>query len=178
MSGLFFILSSSGLAAWVFYVHSVSDEFSFSAYRFFEDPTYNLQLILSRIGELFVTGPDWLLTIAAITILFASLLSLRDRMGSVPEIRLIVILVGIYILGLVILGRLDKHELDRLLSICVPFLYLLFFLALDRILQKGGGRLMRVGLIVLALWACYPLLRTWQNIELWHHRSCFSVLDK
>lgn len=178
LSSLFFLISACGLTAWVLYVHSVSDEFSFQAYRFFEDPTYNLQLILSRIGELFVSGPDWLLMMAAIIILFASLLSLRDRIGSVPEIRLVVLLVAIYIGGIAFLGRLDRHELDRLISTCVPFIYLLFFLALDRILQKSTAALIRAGLIVVILWTCYPLLRTWQNIELWHHRSCFGVLDK
>jgi hypothetical protein len=178
ISSSYLLVSVSGLAVWVRYIHSVSDEFSFSAYRFLEDPLHNLGYVLGRTGELFVTGPDWLLAGAAVIIAVASLLSLRDRLATLPEIRLVIILLAVYIVGLLMLGRLDTHELDRLLSVYVPFIYLLFFVSLDTVLRKGGSKRLRAGLFIIALWSSYPLARTWQNVELWHHRSCFGVLDK
>lgn len=178
LSSSYLLASMSGLVVWVLHIRSVSNEFSFGAYRFFEDPLHNLVNVLSRTGELFVTGPDWLLVGAAVVIIPASLLALRDRLTASPEVRLAVILIGIYVAGLISLGRLDRHELDRLLSVYVPLIYLVFFISLDLILRKGAPKRLRAGLLIIVLWSCYPLARTWQNVELWHHRSCFGVLDK
>jgi hypothetical protein len=174
----FSMFSVSGLLIWVNHIHSISDEFQFSAYRLFEDPLHNLQLVLVRLGELFVTGPHWLLKIVSLSLSGTCLYILRTDLTRRPELELALIISSVYLLGLSLLGKLDPHELDRLLSVFVPFVYLIVFAAMDKV--AGGMRIQTVQffLIVVVIWCSYPLLRTARNVSQWHNRSCFSVLNK
>jgi hypothetical protein len=175
---IFATTSVSGLVFWLRYILSVSDEFSFAAYRFLENPQWNAFQILLRMGKLFSVGPDWFLVSVAVLVLGYVAFLLRRDIFQDPKLRLICILLVTYFLGLILLGKLDVHELDRLLSIYVPFVYLLVFASVDRLSRIISKLQVRLVLIVAILWMSYPLIRTWQNAALWHDRSCFSVLNK
>jgi hypothetical protein len=173
-----FCFSLSGWLLWINYIDSVSDEFQFSAYRLFENPLYNLHILLTRLGELFITGPPWVLKIASIVVAGSCLYILWPDVIQRQELRLMLIVTVSYFFGLSILGKLDPHELDRLLSVFIPFVYLFVFAAMDKMAGRVSVPTLRFSLIILILWCCYPILRTAENVSLWHNRSCFSVLNK
>jgi hypothetical protein len=178
-STLFFTLSLSGLAVWVYYVSGLSDEFSFAAYRFLEDPLYNVKLILSRIGKLLITGSGSLLISVSIFSFSFAAFFLRSEIRNRRHLQLLVLVIVTYVVGLLTLGRIDPHEMDRLLSVITPLLYLFLFAGFDHFLRSVKQRSIVQALTIAAiLWTLYPLSRSFQNVQLWYNRSCLTVLDK
>jgi hypothetical protein len=178
-SAAFFILSISGLSAWVYHVNGLSNEFSFTAYRFLEDPLYNVTLILSRIGKLFIVGPGSVLITTSLGILLYAGYILRKRILIRRDLQLLLMVVITYVIGLLTVGRMDPHEMDRYLSVIIPFLYVFVFAAFDHFIQSAQqARIIRALTIAAILWSLYPLSRTYQNAQLWYKRSCLTVLDK
>jgi hypothetical protein len=176
----FFVVCISGLVLWIIRAHIVSEEFQFSAFRFFEDPMFNAYHILSRVGELVVPDRSVFTPFVGLIVLVVPLLLFRSK----PEgnrsrtARLPMLVCVIYLVGLTLLGKLDLHELDRLLAIVVPLIYLLAIAGIDKLARNRARITIAISLFILVIWTFYPLLRTAKNARLWHNGSCFSVLNK
>jgi hypothetical protein len=171
-------ISLSGWAIWMMHIHSVSDEFNFAAFHFFEDPIHNAFLISSKVGKLWLPGPGWLTSIAGVMITASLCLFLWREIRQRRALQLLILIIVIYSCGLWSLGQLNSHDLDRLISVVVPLLYLLGFVAIDKLVGKISLSSLRIAVIGMILWSFYPLGRTVQNARLWHNQSCYGLLHK
>jgi hypothetical protein len=178
ISVVYILCSLSGTIVWLHYAMGVSKEFSFNAYHFFEDVLYNAELVFSQLGKLFLFGPEMIMILTSIVVLITSVLVVRCDIGSRRVMLLIVLMIGSYLTVIIFLGRHNKYDLDRLLSVIVPLVYLLIFSTMEKLQSRLPARTARIMLVVLLIWSSYPLLRTWQNVQFWHRESCLSVLHK
>jgi hypothetical protein len=82
-------------------------------------------LILSRIGKLFIVGPGSVPTTTSLCIRLYAGYILRKEILIRRDLQLLVFVVITNVIGLLTLGRMDLHEVDRLLSVIIPsFMYL------------------------------------------------------
>jgi hypothetical protein len=63
----------------------------------------------------------------------------------------------------------DFGEGDRFISVIVPFMSIIFFMAVEKIFNQQKHTVKMVFLILIIVWMCYPLSRTIKNAILWHN---------
>jgi hypothetical protein len=169
--------SLSGWVLWMLHIHSVSDEFNFAAFHFLEHPFQNAYLISSRIGKLWTFGPEWLTGVVGSLTIGGPCFILWEEIKKKRNHQLLFLIIIAYTCGLTSLGQLDPHDVDRLISVVVPLLYLLGFMAINKLVGDQIRRLY-IAIAILILWSVYPLSRTAQNARLWHNQSCYGLLHK
>ncbi|MDX2301412.1 MAG: hypothetical protein NW226_01375 [Microscillaceae bacterium] len=83
-----------------------------------------------------------------------------------------------YLLCMVILERTVLEEVERYEALNYPALMLVAFVGMDLLWRNLGikSSLRTVLLIGLVLWSLYPVVRSLNNVQLWHNNQCRQVL--
>ena len=168
---LFFLVSTSGLWAWNIYnTWFIPANFVFYDRPFFDGFMNNLLLMAGSFAKMFAPI-SWVPLQFALALVGAGFIAYNLRPISKNVFLFIVI---IYALAFTILGKLDEYEIDRYLSVIVPFVCLLALMTLEKI-AENAPKLLRVALVVICLfWLSYQGVRTAKNVRMWHDRSCLA----
>jgi hypothetical protein len=170
-SAIYFSVCTSGLIVWRVYIHFVMHQSSnFYDYSFFFHAFENVQLVLLTFGKMLLplNGiPGMATGFLFFLLLFWSVLN------STRKTQLLGIIISVYTLGFIALPwQLDANEMDRYFSVITPPVYL-FALSLVDELQPAKRRVSFLIYAIVLFWLCYPLTRTFINVNAWHERSCF-----
>lgn len=171
-SGICFFVCTSGMWAWNIYnTFLLPADFNFYKHDFFSDLFYNLKLTLSTFGKMIVP----LKAMTMITgVLFFIILLLQWflKMRENRNVQFLGIVLVLYILGYLVMPRLDIFELDRYFSVITPIAYLFILLMVQEVIHFTKRSMQILIYTMVALWLCYPLTRTFINVKAWHERSC------
>ena len=78
-----------------------------------------------------------------------------------------------YVAGMTLLFRNNYNaDNDRYVSIILPYVGLILFSALDKIILTKTKPIQYVVIILLVIWLSYPIGRTVKNVIQWHDISC------
>ena len=178
MAVTLFITSTIGL--WIWNIHRtffVPADFAFYRLSFFNGFWQNLYLAGISIGGIFapvsyLSISGYLFIVALSVLIF---FSLRD---CHPQFTLVSFIVIFYIGCFVSLGSLDQFEMDRYFSVVVPLIIALFLRPIDGLFSWLKDR-WRLGLVAVIMgWFLFPVIRTLNNAERWHERSCSQEINE
>lgn len=174
---VFFLLSVSGLVAWHCYIAFQPTSYRLTRYPFLEDVAFNASLLFPFLGKILIPFRNWIsvvmFALSIITIGFA-----YNRSNKKLPLLLPLFSFLFYIIGFLVVERLGFDEIDRFLSICLPFFLLLLFFAAEQLYLSSHAQVRSLTIIALILWSLYPLSRTVINAYSWHQRSCSAVSGK
>ena len=175
ISIIFFGVSISGLSIWHVYVTSLGAGYRLGDYPFFENIGGNTFSLLTSLGKFFVFGTIGV--IVSIIILVASILyALRFQLLK-GQLLLAFLIVVTYLPGLAFVETLPKDEMDRFLSVIIPFLCMLIYAAADQLFKHKNPGWRASVLVVLISWNTYSVIRTVNNARTWHMGSCSCKMD-
>jgi hypothetical protein len=173
-TGIFFLVSTSGLWAWNFYnTFFIPANFNFYKHSFFADTGYNTMLLIGTYTRMMVPLNQWILQVIFFVLVAGCIIYFLIKNFNY-SFYLPFCIVLMYTAGYAAMVKLDMYEMDRYLSIVASLVYLLFINVVEK-LNQSEIKWIRYGLLVLVLlWAAYPIARTVKNVQFWHNRSCFS----
>lgn len=168
---LFFLLTTSGLWAWNIYnTYFLPANFVFYDRPFFDGFTDNLILMAGAFTKMFV--PISWTPLQLIVVLFGGGFVWYNQKPLTKNVFVFIILI--YAAAFTVLGRLDAYELDRYLSVIVPFVCLVVLMAVEKLIENAT-KWIRYALVVLCLfWLGYQVVRTVKNVQMWYDRSCLA----
>ncbi|HEY3402297.1 MAG TPA: hypothetical protein VGK59_02855 [Ohtaekwangia sp.] len=175
ISVIFFIVSVSGLSIWHVYVTNLHLAYRLDDYPFFENISGNTFSLLISLGKFFLSGTVGV--IIAILILVASILYALRLQLLKGQLLLAFLIVVTYLPGLAFVEALPNDEMDRFLSVIIPFLCILIFAAADQLFRHKNPGWRASVLVVLICWNTYSLARTVTNAEIWHIGSCSAKME-
>ncbi len=170
-SALCFFVCCSGLIIWRFYYAFFRQFDSFRDYSFFFHTVENLKPALIAYSKMLL--PFNSMYAVAFGALFFVSLFYYPIVNPDRSIQLIAIVISIYTAGFIGLPlQLDPSDMDRYFSAVTPLVYLFILSAFqEKIHFISQAR--RVGIyFIVCVWLCYPVARTFKNIQAWHERSC------
>ncbi len=170
-----FIICTSGFWIWnLYHTQAISSEFNLFQHDYFSYVFFNLNLILQTLGKLFLPFSGWIATVTGVSVITVIGISVKKFLKTDRDIQLLATLILGYLIGFLILSRLDVYEMDRYLSPIVPLVYLIACVSLEKIMTFRSWANSLVVLIIIGSWSAYPLTRTVKNSFMWHERGCIK----
>lgn len=165
-------LSISGLCAWNIYLSNFTDSgFVVYKHEFFIHALANFSTISLTLVKIFAPFPI-IITTGMGVIIVGVLVFVTIRLRNQPGIHLIHVIVLMYWLGLICMFWLDTHDMDRFLSVILPFIFIILAYWIELLSKSFTLPQKRILVFVLMLWMIYPALRTLINVRQWHHSTC------
>jgi len=170
-----FAISTSGFWFWnLNHSYFYSKEVSLFNTQFFPTFFHNIYVVLVSMLRL-VLPLDGIFGLSiALILLITMIFLLKERFYTDRFVQLVMIMVMMYTIGYLFLNALDKSEIDRYFSPIIILLYLIGFMAFEKIYNRVIETKRPILLTMILLWTTYPVARTINNIPLWQIMSCQS----
>ncbi len=174
-SSVIYILSGSiGFVLWnVFVLIFYNGEQMFQNNEFLIGVDVNFINYTDTISRWFLPGfiPYLYRMLFLITVIVIYFLMLKKE--KVPiQIKIFLIQFLAYLLIMIVVIRVDKDEIERLLSIVGPWLFIALIMTLELRWKNIGFALRRWILVLLTVWVCYIGFRSINNSIGWHNGNC------
>ncbi|MBA4145871.1 MAG: hypothetical protein C0523_08920 [Cytophaga sp.] len=169
----FFIITTSGFWLWNLSITFLfSSPFQLQKGDFFYYIGYNLKGMMWALLKTYLPLKEsW--TVLMVVILIGLFFFLKKNFKEDLMLRAMSCIILGYLLGIILLFRIEaEEELDRFVSVILPFSGLIFFSAIDKMLIDKSNRIKMITSLALTLWLIYPLGRTAKNVIQWHETSC------
>lgn len=171
-----FSIATSGSWAWNLYASFLIDsDFRFYQHEFGQHVLHNCRVIIHPMVRAFVPLPSNISWVAALAM--AVLLLYQEKIVKDRTIRLLLSVITAYLLGMILLFRLDVHDGDRFIAVVLPLVALVTFALLARCYNNPKKIRLPIALVVAVL-LTYSGFRTIKNVRLWHNMSCQAETAK
>lgn len=174
ISGIYALLGSIGFSIWNIYIIIFSN--GVQMYRNnefltgFQLNTYNYTDILS---QWFLPGlVPYAFRLLFLIVLAIFFIKILIKKNAPIQIKIFFTQFLAYLVIMIVAVKVDKDEIERLLSIIAPWLMMVVFMTIEWKLENVGLALRRYIFGLLILWLFYIGFRGINNCIRWHSRNC------
>jgi len=180
---VYFFIGSSGFIAWNLYAFFVLGLYLevYDGVGFLNGGLNNLINYLDIISQWFLPSviPMRIRLIIELLLLGIGLKMLRlNKMNLSAKVFLAQFVC--YTIVMVFFVEVDKDEIERLLSIIYPWFIIGLFILIDSGWSNLTIKVKRVFILFFVFGVVYIGIRSFNNIDMWHHRHCVKnqIYDK
>ncbi|MBI3482018.1 MAG: hypothetical protein HY015_03440 [Bacteroidetes bacterium] len=175
-----FLVCTAGLWGWNIYnTFFLPADFNFYKHDFFAYTPYNLISTLNTLGKMVMPFDGIAGILVGIFLVVAIFIQFILFKKSDRNAHFLGIVFLAYMMGFLIMpGHLDIFEMDRYFSVLAPIVYL-FIISLVQEKVQPINLTKRIWIYVIVfVWLCYPVTRTFRNVQAWHERSCNADMSR
>lgn len=170
---LLFLIGTSGFWLWNLWIsYGQTSTFKIQEQEFFIHMGHNLGLISRALITAYVPVKSWSILLLIIFVCVIAVV-VKQTFRDNALLQLMSFVVISYVAGMTFLFRIDYDaDNDRYVSMILPYVGLIAFSALDKVLMNRTRVIKTIAIVLLVLWLGYPLSRTIRNVIQWHNTSC------